>query len=304
MMKSRRRPQFEGLEGRSLLSGLTATLTESAPVASPGQPIVFTLQETNNSSQPMTVDQGPSLDGFEVQQAGRTIWQSNAGIQPMFVTAQTLQPGQSLTLSTTWNGKAQDGSTPADGTYTIVNQMAPQATTTVKVASSTTASTRSSSTISITEPISPIVSLAPTQPPKANSIPTGFATTAQPGGLSSIALSVTSDRLRYPKGHRVLLTATLKNEGTSVVTLPINSSEDFAVKAGLRTIWQDNRVVSGLGSVTIQPGQTIEYTASWNGRSHPRGLPVRPGTYTVDASAEGFTGSSIFFIGGRLHRRA
>ncbi len=303
-MKSRRRPQIEGLEGRSLLSGLSTTLTSSAPVAAPGQPVTFTLQETNHSSQPITVDQGPSLDGFEVQQAGRTIWQSNAGIQPMFVTAQTLQPGQSLTLSATWNGKAQDGSAPPAGTYTVVNQMAPQATTTVKVGAGETASTPSSSAGPITEPINPIASPAPTQPPTSNPVPPGFATTTQTGDLSSIVLRVTSDRLRYPKGHRVHFTASLKNQGTSAVTLPINSVEDFAVKVGSRTIWQDNRVVSGVGSVTIQPGQTIAYTATWNGRVHPKGLPVRPGTYTIVASAEGFTGSSIFVVGGRLHHRA
>ncbi|MGC8643542.1 MAG: hypothetical protein ACP5XB_27105 [Isosphaeraceae bacterium] len=89
--------------------GLVVKLTTDHRVYRAGQPVVMTLTETNTSQNPINIVEGPSTSGFLAARAGRKVWASNAGIQPMFVMSQTLQPGQSITLSTTWNGQSQVG---------------------------------------------------------------------------------------------------------------------------------------------------------------------------------------------------
>jgi hypothetical protein len=126
-----RRPRelaFEPLEGKALPSalalpvvpanppivapvsqGLSVTLSTNHRVYRSGQPVVVTMTETNTSQHDINVLDGPSLGGFIASRAGRKVWASNPGIQPMFVVSRTLQPGQSITVSTTWNGQSNVG---------------------------------------------------------------------------------------------------------------------------------------------------------------------------------------------------
>ncbi|GEM_PF-6920400 len=39
----------------------------------------------------------------------RKVWTSNAGIQPVFLVSRTVKPGESITLSATWNGHSDIG---------------------------------------------------------------------------------------------------------------------------------------------------------------------------------------------------
>jgi hypothetical protein len=51
---------------------------------------------------------------------------SNSGVQPLYLRLQTLLPGQSVTLTATWNGIPSKGSpTVVTGTFTVTNQQAP-----------------------------------------------------------------------------------------------------------------------------------------------------------------------------------
>ena len=128
-MNRTRTPVVERLEGKTLLS--TGLRRAQIPVPPPniapgnesvkvvlasdrhlyhrGQPVVMTLTETNTSKQTVTVPLGPSTDGFYVTQNGREVWASNTGPQPLFLLLRALQPGESFTLSTTWNGHANIG---------------------------------------------------------------------------------------------------------------------------------------------------------------------------------------------------
>ena len=76
---------LEPLEGRSLLSGLAYSLTTDQSAYQPGQPIVMTFQVTNVSTHAITVDDGPSIDGFIVSQDGAEVWRSNSGVNPLFI---------------------------------------------------------------------------------------------------------------------------------------------------------------------------------------------------------------------------
>ena len=96
--RRKRRPRVELLEARALLSSLSTSLTTNQSVYQPGQPIQMTFTETNTINQPVTIGEGPSIDGFDVTQNGKPVWESNAGVNPLFILVKTLQPGQSLTL--------------------------------------------------------------------------------------------------------------------------------------------------------------------------------------------------------------
>ena len=79
MIRRRRRLHVELMEPRSLLSGLTYSLTTDQSTYSAGQPIQMTLTATNTSDAPVNFDDDPSYDGFIVSQNGQTVWQSSTG---------------------------------------------------------------------------------------------------------------------------------------------------------------------------------------------------------------------------------
>ena len=153
-MKRARTLVIEGLEGRALLSaglrraqipvpppivapgneGVKVVLTSDHLVYHRGQPVVMTLTETNTSNQTVTVPLGPSTDGFYVTQNGREVWASNTGPQPLFILARTLKPGESFTVSATWNGHSNIGpaSNPT-GVLVVHSQIAGAAPITIRV---------------------------------------------------------------------------------------------------------------------------------------------------------------------------
>jgi|GEM_PF-1254103 len=119
---------LETLEGKVLLAAIATPIAPvSPPIIAPvsrglvvklstdhqvyrrGQPVVITLTETNTSQQDIIVESGPSLAGFFVTHNGRRVWASNAGVEPMFILMRTLEPGQSITQSATWNGQSNIG---------------------------------------------------------------------------------------------------------------------------------------------------------------------------------------------------
>jgi hypothetical protein len=91
----------EPLECRSLLSGLVASVTTDHLVYLPGQPIEMKFTYTNTGDTVATFVDGPSFDGFNVAQGGQTVWQSNAGLNSALAFEETLDPGQSFSLTAT-----------------------------------------------------------------------------------------------------------------------------------------------------------------------------------------------------------
>jgi hypothetical protein len=138
--RHRRTPAVELLEEKTLLSsvglkvrtpnppiaiapranqGLKIQLTTDHTVYHLGQPVAMTLTMTNTTSRNLAVGLGPSIDGFYVTQQGSEVWASNTGPQPLFLLLRTIRPGQSVTLSATWNGHSNVGP-PATPTGTLV----------------------------------------------------------------------------------------------------------------------------------------------------------------------------------------
>jgi len=131
----------EDLERRTLLSGITYSLTTDHSVYQAGQPIQITFTETNTGTQAVTVslsptdftvsEQSPDFDG--------QVWESNPQNDGQPPTSVTLQPGQSESQTATWDGTvartgSQQGTTTSYavnqfGAFTVSNPNAPEADT-------------------------------------------------------------------------------------------------------------------------------------------------------------------------------
>jgi len=149
-MRTRSRiPVLEPLEGKALLSsvaaapvgpvavasaneGVVVQLTTNQLVYHEGQAVQMTLTETNMTNHDVTISVGPSIDGFYVTKKGKEVWASNTGPQPQYILLKTLAPGQSFTLTATWNGQSNIGSasTPT-GTLVVHSQVAGANTVTI-----------------------------------------------------------------------------------------------------------------------------------------------------------------------------
>ena len=99
-MRSRRSWIIELLEGRELLSGVSYSLTTDQSNYQLGQQVNMTFTETDTGDQPVTVEVGP-LNVHVAWGGDGILWQADSGAPP---TSETLQPGQSLSRTVTWDG--------------------------------------------------------------------------------------------------------------------------------------------------------------------------------------------------------
>ena len=90
------------LEPRTLLSGISYTLTTDQATYQVGQPIQITFTETNTGDQPVTVSLSPT--DFSVSEHASVIWESNPENDGQSPTSVTLEPGQSVSQTATWDG--------------------------------------------------------------------------------------------------------------------------------------------------------------------------------------------------------
>jgi len=116
-------PQFHGV--------LAVSLTTDHSSYNLGQPVNITLTETNISSHDVTVEFGPSIDGFSITHNGDTVWTSNNGRIPMYILMETLEPGQSFTLKAIWDGTQNERPpTQPTGVFVVHNALIPNGPTT------------------------------------------------------------------------------------------------------------------------------------------------------------------------------
>jgi hypothetical protein len=132
------RPAAERLEAHVLLSStavaavaaptsaIVETLTTDQTIYKVGRPIHITLTETNTTNNTITSPSVAGLDSFTASQDFKDVWKSKGSklAAPSF----TLQPGQTHTITVTWNGHANVGShsrsKPLTGTFEIDNTLA------------------------------------------------------------------------------------------------------------------------------------------------------------------------------------
>ena len=142
-MRQQLRPGIEPLETKSLLShmalgligqqvsrgvptvigvaaqSLEVSLTTDHASYTQGQTVRMTFTETNDTGHNVRVGLGPSIDGFSVTKAGKTIWRSNAGLTPDYVVLKELAPGATITLTAAWSASS------VTGTYVAHDQLDP-----------------------------------------------------------------------------------------------------------------------------------------------------------------------------------
>ncbi len=84
----------------------------------PGQSVRMTMTLENVSDGAVTLVPNTSADGFTLSNGSTLIWHSRGGHA---FKARTLQPGQSITLTSVWNGRPNhaDARKLDPGTYTI-----------------------------------------------------------------------------------------------------------------------------------------------------------------------------------------
>ena len=102
MKRTRMALGVDELEGRSLLSGISYTLTTDQSAYQVGQPIEITFTETNTGDQPVAISLSPT--DFSVSQYAGVIWESNPENDGRSPTSVTLEPGQSVSQTATWDG--------------------------------------------------------------------------------------------------------------------------------------------------------------------------------------------------------
>jgi hypothetical protein len=342
----------EAMEGRALLSGLSASLTTDQQTYQAGQPVEMTFTETNTSDQPISIGVGAVNSGFDVSQAGQVVWESNAGINPMVIVLETLQPGQSLTLHGTWDGVSNDGGTTATttGSFVVTNQLDPSgasasfqiespltfgdvppqtpynigepidfsytvtntsdlpvsigpAPTDVSVTMNGETVWQSNLSASIQGPTAQTV-LQPGQSVTESATWNGIANegafagtnvwgdfdvslAGAPVGLgyelliaSPLTQSVVTDQTVYQPGEPVQMTATETNTSDQAITL-LNSGDQFSVEGYGGPVLTPTGGAPTNQVVTLQPGQSQTFTATWDesGTQGPASSPT--GLYTV-----------------------
>ncbi len=251
-MRRRTPVRLEMMEGRQLLSGLSYSLTTDKSAYQAGDTINFTFTETNTSSEAVTVTVLPA--DFTVTQGQTTIFQSNPPSSSETGTPETLQPGQSVTQTATWNGTQlllvspiQPGETGTQtatstgpqpypiaefnvwGSFAVANANAPAATTAFQIA-------------------------------------------------DPLVYSVSTNQTVYQVGQPVDLTSHATNTSSNPVTIlnSLSLPEEFEVSQDGKTIWSGGYpgiVVDPLEpptpfeveTTTIQPGATATYTTPWYG---------------------------------------
>jgi hypothetical protein len=266
--KKSARPALESLETRALLSGLTSTLTTSQSVYLPGQPIQFVLTMTNNSSQAVQFGDGPSIDGFDISEGGTLVYQSNGGVNPLFIRLDTLQPGQSFTLSGTWNGVSNQQSSPpvTAGTFTVTNQLDPNGP---------------SATFQIETPPS--------------NAPPPITWVSPPAAPSPLSATVTANRTALRIGHSASFTLTLTNSGSQPIEIPGPSiAPSFTLEQRSNMIWRS--IGTSLHSQAVEalaPGESIEFHGRWLGKPNQSGAhAIKPGLYQLIASLGEFSATA------------
>jgi len=299
-MKRRTPLNLEPLEGRAMLSGLSSSITTNQTTFQPGQPVVMTFTETNVSDQTIQVQDGPSIDGFNVSQGGKVIWHSNAGISPLYIALDSLKPGQSLTKTATWNGVPTGGSSPVSGTFTITDQLNPLTSTTVTITSAATTPTSTPAPPANPQPVG-VTTPTPISAPISGQNPTPQGPAPDPSGTpvsgsSPIAVAVSTGHPTYRKGHPVRMTMTLQNVSNSAAALPAGSIEQFTVFEGSTPVWHRARVVSRAGSHSLKAGRSVKLTADWSGKVHHSGTALAAGTYTLVASDGGYSALTTFRV--------
>jgi hypothetical protein len=221
----------------------------------------FSYTITNTSDQPVTFNLSPA-DFVVTGQYGSNNpdWESDPGAASQPTTSETLQPGQSLTETASWAQMTYEGPS-------VVSNALFELSVSVLGAPANLTSTFDYET-----------------PLRGNVTVTGGTTDA-------------SGDVIYQPGQPFVLTATETNATNQPVTV-MNDADNFDIYQS----WNDTTLTipaTGTSSagqlVTLQPGQSQTFTATWDPGANPNS-PAPDGEYQVgfEDAFDNFSGPAIF----------
>ena len=244
------------LQGAGAQQGgpVTATVTTDRQSYSVGETVRFTLTVTNTGSSPVTVilPSGQRYDFVVRSSGGAEVWRWSYGRAfTLIYGEQTLDPGQTLTYSETWDQRNNNGQQVPAGQYRVTG-------------------------------------IFTSQPP-VESEPVSFRIGPGAGSGDMLAANVRTDKPAYQPGEQVQFTLTVTNPGPAPVTYmrplgPSGQRYDFFVRtADGRGVWHwsHGKVFTlALERHTLAPGETLTFNETWDQRDN-NGQQVSAGTYTV-----------------------
>jgi hypothetical protein len=224
---------------------LVTSLTTDRSAYQLGQPIQITFTETNASTSPVQVLEGPS--SFEVKQNGTEVWNSSfpntlpEGWALGSYSWVTLQPGQSYTQTATWNGVPDQLPSPdASGTFTVSNEL---------------------------DPLGEAVTFQIVAP-----------------AANVLTSTITTDQAVYDFDEPAQFTFTETNTGNQPVVV-LTGPIAFLLTSNGTQVWaaadaQD--LPSATSWETLQPGQSYSQTITWDGfDGYAMDSPEGTGTFAV-----------------------
>jgi hypothetical protein len=266
------------------------SMTTDQSVYEFGEPVQLTFTETDGGDQPIAVLTGPTA--FDVTLDGLSVFGLVISNQlPSASAWETLQPGQSYTQTYTWKNPEVFGDLIAS------NELNP------------TDSTAAFQILS--PPPEPISPTSPTPTPTPSPSPPTTGSPSAPSGPASgstlIDSTVSTNHQVYNLGQSVRIKVTIKevgadkkDDGTAKVGLRETSKADgITVLEGSKVVWRSPRGADALKARSIRPGKAITLTTVWNGRPNQPGVTkLLPGTYTIQASEDGYNAVTTITIEG------
>jgi hypothetical protein len=286
-------------------AGLTATFSIDNPLASkltsqstsytPGQPVSLTETITNTAAVPITF---PDADGrFDASNLTTSI----VSTQTVATTAPTvtLQPGQTLTQTATWSDDDPSSLSPGNY-YAVFSSTLAEGSTEFTITSPDPSLPPSVPPISVlpisVPPISvPPITVVGTGPSDGNADP--------PSSTGPMIATLGTGESTYEIGRRAALTLTLTNVSSQSITLPqLANKGTFEIVRGSTVIWRSPKTKVATRARALQaiaPGQSFELKGTWTGKLlHGAAKALKPGVYTLEGSAGGYTASeTIQLIG-------
>lgn len=120
---------------------------------------------------------------------------------------------------------------------------------------------------------------------------------AQSDAYSSLSYGVRPAKPHYKPGEPVVFEFAIRNRSSSTVSLSFPSAKQFDmwVTQGNREVFRASRgavYAQAQTSITLRPGETRSFTATWDQRDARTGRQTAPGVYTVSAQLTASVGNS------------
>jgi hypothetical protein len=236
------------------LDPLTVQVTTDKSDYSRGEQVLLTLQVTNRSPLPVTINfsNGQRYDFTARDVNGNTLWTWSTGRTFDPAPSQTLAPGASLTYQESWAFTHDDGAWVLDGAYTV------KGTFLGSYAGRSGAKEAEQSVTVVTPDV--------------------------------IQASVSTDKSSYGRfDSSAVLTLTVTNTAAYAVTVSFGSAQfhDFTVKNSAGTTvwtWSNGRTFDPTPQeLVLGPGESRQFTSTWP-LTNNSGVRVPAGNYTVSGS--------------------